>query len=45
MTTRAHPLSKYGSLDWRRAGDLTEEGYRAAEAMRDRLRPLAVSEN
>jgi NTE family protein len=38
------PLSKYGSLDWRRAEDLIGEGYRAAEAMRDRLLPLAVSE-
>jgi NTE family protein len=38
------PLAKYGSLDWRRADDLIEEGYRAAEAMRDRLLPLAVSE-
>ena len=38
------PLGKYGSLDWRRADDLIEEGYRAAEAMRDRLLPLAVSE-
>ena len=25
------PLADYGSLDWRRAGDLIEEGYRAAE--------------
>jgi NTE family protein len=38
------PLAKYGSLDWRRAGDLIDEGYRAAEAMKDRLLPLAVSE-
>ena len=38
------PLEKYGSLDWRRHADLVEEGYRAAEAMRDRLLPLAVSE-
>jgi NTE family protein len=38
------PLEKYGSLDWRRAADLIDEGYRAAEAMRDRLLPLAVSE-
>jgi NTE family protein len=38
------PLGKYGSLDWRRADDLIEEGYRAAEAMRDRLLPLAVSQ-
>jgi NTE family protein len=38
------PLEKYGSLDWRRAGDLIDEGYRAAEAMRDRLLPLAVEQ-
>ena len=38
------PLDKYGSLDWRRAAELIDEGYRAAEAMRDQLLPLAVSE-
>jgi NTE family protein len=38
------PLEEYGSLDWRRAADLIEEGYRAAEAMRSQLLPLAVSE-
>ena len=38
------PLEKYGSLDWRRADELIEEGYRAAEAERDRLLPFAVSE-
>jgi len=38
------PLEKYGSLDWRRAPALIDEGYRAAEAMRDQLLPLAVSE-
>ena len=38
------PLKEYGSLDWRRADELIEEGYRAAEAMRDQLLPLAVSE-
>jgi NTE family protein len=38
------PLAKYGSLDWRRADELMEEGYRAADAMRDQLLPLAVSE-
>jgi NTE family protein len=38
------PLKDYGSLDWRRADELIEEGYRAAEAMRDQLLPLAVSE-
>ncbi len=38
------PLRQYGSLDWRRSEALIEEGYRAAEALRDRLLPLAVSE-
>jgi NTE family protein len=38
------PLKEYGSLDWRRADSLIDEGYRAAEAMRDQLLPLAVSE-
>ena len=38
------PLEQYGSLDWRRAAALIDEGYRAAEAMRDQLLPLAVSE-
>jgi NTE family protein len=38
------PLENYGSLDWRRAPDLIEEGYRAAEAIRDQLLPFAVSE-
>ena len=39
------PLAKkYGSLDWRRGPDLIREGYQAAEAMRDVLLPLAVSE-
>ena len=35
---------KFGSLDWRRTADLIEEGYRAAESMRDQLLPLALSE-
>jgi NTE family protein len=38
------PLADYGSLDWRRSSELIEEGYKAAEAMRDQLLPLAVSE-
>jgi NTE family protein len=38
------PLEKYGSLDWRRFSDLIDEGYRAADAMRDTLLPLAVSQ-
>jgi NTE family protein len=36
------PLAEFGSLDWRRSKELIEEGYKAAEAMRDRLMPLAV---
>jgi NTE family protein len=38
------PLEKYGSLDWRRAAALIDEGYRAAEARRHELLPFAVSE-
>lgn len=38
------PLSSFGSLAWRRADELVEEGYKAAEAMRAELLPLAVSE-
>ena len=38
------PLKDYGSLDWRRSAEIVQEGYKAAEAMRDRLLPLAVSE-
>jgi NTE family protein len=38
------PLKDYGSLDWRRAADLIEAGYSAAEAMRDQLLPLAVDD-
>jgi NTE family protein len=38
------PLREYGSLDWRRSAELIAEGYKAAEAMRDRLLPFAVSE-
>ena len=38
-------LEQYGSLDWRRASGLIAEGYRAAESMRDRLLPLALSES
>jgi NTE family protein len=34
----------YKSLDWRRSKDLIEEGYKAAEAMRDQLLPYAVDE-
>ncbi|HEY2153436.1 MAG TPA: patatin-like phospholipase family protein [Vicinamibacterales bacterium] len=38
------PLKNYGSLDWRRTPELIAEGYKAAEAMKDKLLPLAVSE-
>jgi NTE family protein len=38
------PLGEYGSLDWRRGSELIDEGYQAAESMRDSLLPLAVSE-
>ncbi len=38
------PVVAYGSLDWRRSAELVTEGYNAAEAMRDRLLPLSVSE-
>jgi NTE family protein len=37
------PLAEFGSLDWRRSKELINEGYKAAEAMRERLLPLAVS--
>ena len=37
------PLESFGSLDWRRSAELIDEGYKAAEAMRDQLLPLAVS--
>jgi NTE family protein len=39
------PLKEYGSLDWRRAADLIEAGYRAAEDQREQLLPLAVDES
>jgi NTE family protein len=38
-------LTGFGSLDWRRSEALAAEGYRAAEAMRDTLLPLAVDES
>ena len=38
------PLDEFGSLDWRRSAELIDEGYKAAESMRDSLLPLAVSE-
>jgi len=39
------PLQGFASLDWRRSPELAAEGYRAAEAMKDRLLPLAVDES
>ena len=39
------PLTDYDSLDWRRSAELAIEGYRAAEAMKDKLLPLAVSDS
>ena len=32
------------SMDWRRSSDLAERGYKAAEAMQDKLLPLAVDQ-
>jgi hypothetical protein len=37
-------LDGFGSLDWRRNSELAEQGYRAAEAIRDQLLPLALGE-
>jgi len=34
----------YGSLAWRRSKEIIEEGYKAAEAIKDQLLPYAVSE-
>ena len=39
------PLKEFGSLDWRRSAELIDEGYRAADAMRDRLLPMALDES
>jgi NTE family protein len=38
------PIKEFGLLDWRRSPELIATGYKAAEAMRDQLLPLAVSE-
>ena len=38
------PLESFGSLDWRRSAELIQEGYKAAEGMREQLLPLAVDE-
>jgi NTE family protein len=37
-------LENFGSLDWRRVGELIEAGYQAAEAMKAQLLPLALDE-
>ena len=39
------PLEEFGSLDWRRGVALVDEGYKAADALRDRLLPMALDEN
>jgi NTE family protein len=39
------PLKEFGSLDWRRSGELIDEGYKAASAQRDRLLPMALDES
>jgi NTE family protein len=38
------PLVGFASMDWRRSEALAADGYRAAEAMKDRLLPLAVDD-
>ena len=38
------PLAEYGSLAWRQSDALIEEGYKAAEAMKDTLLRYAISE-
>jgi NTE family protein len=38
------PVTRYGSLDWRRFRDLIREGYGAAEALKAELLPLSVDE-
>ncbi len=38
------PIKEFGLLDWRRSPELIATGYKAAEAMRDQLLPMAVSE-
>ena len=39
------PLKEFGSLDWRRSAELIDEGYKAADALRDRLLPMALDES
>ena len=38
------PLKRYGSLAWRQSDDLIEEGYKAAEANREKLLPYALQD-
>jgi NTE family protein len=37
-------LEGFSGMDWRRASELAEEGYRATEAKREQLLPLAVDD-
>ena len=39
------PLKEFGSLDWRRSAELIDEGYKAADALRDRLLPMALDDS
>ena len=38
-------LEEFASLDWRRNEALAEAGYKAAEAMKDKLLPLALDDD
>jgi NTE family protein len=38
------PLEGFGSLDWRRAAELAQDGYNATEAIKEPLLKLAVDE-
>ena len=38
------PLEGFGSLDWRRSAELAADGYRAADAMKEKLLPFALDE-
>jgi NTE family protein len=42
--TIAIDVAGFGSLDWRRSGELMDRGYEAAERARDRLLPLQLNE-
>jgi NTE family protein len=39
------PLEGFASLDWRRSAELAADGYRATEAIKDKLLPLALDED